>query len=152
MTAVMAGWRAAQDLDAMDADMLRRWWKDHGALEQLTEAIKKKLGRGELTAAASSLEHLATALEGHFATEEEIYFPLAEQASPLSAPLLEMARLAHCELRESLQDLFVLIESADPASAQRALTVLLHRLHAHEVEEVVLIVELERLADPARLA
>jgi hemerythrin len=137
-------------LDAMNSTMLRRWWEEHSELDELVESIRIKLERGALSAASLSIERLATRLEGHFATEEDLYFPLIERVSPRSATLLESVRSSHRKLREGLEDLLVLVENADRASARRALVVLLHHLYQHEAEEVELIAELDRLASSTR--
>ena len=130
----------------MNSMVLRRWWEEHSELDGLVERIRSKLERGSLSAAGASIERLATRLEGHFATEEDLYFPLIEGASPRTAQLLEAVRSSHQKLRAGLEDLLVLVENSDAAAARRALAVLLHRLHQHEAEEVDLIAELNRLA------
>ena len=130
----------------METDTLQRWWQENCDLDGVVEAVRLKLGRGALSEAGESLGRLATVLEGHFATEEDLYFPLIERASPRISGWLAAARSGHEKVREALEDLHALVESGDLASAQRALAALLHRLHIHEIEEVKLIAELQRLA------
>jgi len=133
----------------MDADMLRRWWRDHGEIDRAVEAARLELGRGELTAADERVARLGAALERHFATEEQIYFPLAARTSTASAQLLERARWGHQELRDTLADLHALVDHGEVAMARLCLETLFRRLHVHEEEEVSLIVELERLVNAA---
>jgi hypothetical protein len=134
---------------AMDNEMLRRWWQEHSELDELVEAIRMTLGRGALSAATVFLGRLSTLLEGHFASEEAVYFTLIERTAPESRSTLDAAREGHRQLRSSLEDLHVLVENADTASAQRALARLLHKLHVHETHETALIAELERIAGRA---
>jgi hypothetical protein len=133
----------------MDADMLRRWWRDHGEIDRAVEEIRLDLGRGELAPADERLARLAAALERHFATEEEIYFPLAERTSTQSARLLDRARWGHQQLREALEGLRVMLDDGDVVSAHRALERLLHGLQVHEEQEVAILVEFERLVSAA---
>jgi hypothetical protein len=128
----------------MNTMLFRRWWKEHSELDELVEVIRLKLARGALSAASLSVDRLATRLEGHFATEEELYFPLIERVSPRAAQLLGAVRSTHQKLREGLEDLLALVENGEAAAARRALAVLLHRLSQHEAEEVDLIAELDR--------
>ncbi len=130
----------------MDTDRLRRWWEEHSELDELVEAIRSALARGSLSAATVFLGRLSTTLEGHFSTEEDLYFPLVERASPQSKPLIDAARAGHRQLRTAVEDLHALVETAEVASARSALARLLHKLGTHEAQEAALVAELERLA------
>jgi hypothetical protein len=138
--------------DAMKSTMLRRWWDEHGELDELVENLQLELRRGALSAAKVSIQCLTTRLEGHFVTEEELYLPMIERVSPQGTGLLQSLRSGHRALRKSLEDLLALVEMGGTTSARRALAVLRHRLYRHEIEEVDLIAELDRLADRARSA
>ncbi len=127
--------------------MLRRWWRDHGEIDRALDEVRTDLGRSE-SGVAEHVARLAAALERHFATEEEIYFPLAARTSAQSARLLDRARWGHQQLRQVLSDLCALVENAEVESARRAFAVLLQGLQTHEEEEVAILVELERLVSP----
>jgi iron-sulfur cluster repair protein YtfE (RIC family) len=131
----------------MDADTLRRWWRDHAEIDRALDEIRIDLARGDPAAGDARFARFATALERHFATEEEIYFPLAARTSAQSARLLDRVRLGHQRLRGAVEDLRRRVELAQVASARRAFAMLLDDLHAHEKEEVEILVELERLVD-----
>ena len=130
--------------------MLWRWWQEHSELDELVESIRRTLERGTLSAAGVSIERFVQRLEGHFATEEELYFPLIERLSPDCKERLEAVRTSHRKLREAIEDLLVLVEGGNTAAARRALAVLLTRLYRHEAEEADLIAALGR-HDPGAL-
>ena len=125
---------------------VHRWWEENSELDRVVETVRLKLDRGVLSEAGASLGRLATILEGHFATEEDLYFPLVERAAPTNAERVAAARSGHEKLRDALEGLQVLVENGDLASARRALAALLHGLQIHEVEEGKLIAELQRLS------
>ena len=130
----------------MDGPTLERWWEQNSELDRIVEAVRRKLGRGALSEAAASIDRLTTVLEGHFTTEEDLYFPLIERAAPSNAARVAAARSGHAKVREALENLSALVETGDLTSAHRALAGLLHRLQIHEDEEAKLIAELERLS------
>jgi len=150
MTAIIPLPEGSVHLHAMNTRLMERWWAEHAELDDLVQLIRMELGRGAVSSAAVSVDRLALTLEQHFATEEDLYFPLVERISPTTARLLEGARAAHRKLRKNAEDLLVLIENADVAAARRALGQLLHHLHEHEGEEVSLIAELHRLSSEPR--
>lgn len=133
----------------MDAELLRRWWRDHGSIDRALEDLRLDLAHGSPAASDERIAELAAALEHHFATEEELYFPLAARTWGQSARLLERAHQGHQQLRETLADLRVLLQNAEVDSAQRTFDTLLQRLQTHEEEEVAILVELERLVSPS---
>ena len=129
----------------MDADKLRRWWRDHQEIDRALEETRLDLESPEPTSPRERCSRLAAALERHFATEEEIYFPLAARVSEQSACLLDRARRGHQQLRERLQHLRAFADRGEIASARRTFSILLQLLQAHEEDEVAILVELERL-------
>ena len=102
----------------MNHEVIQAWWEEHEEIDELMTSIGSALGRKAFSAAYVLLGRLSATLERHFDTEESLYFPFVEQSSPGSGPLLERARSAHRKLRASLEDLHVLVESADAGSAQ----------------------------------
>lgn len=130
----------------MEATALDRWWEMNSELDRAVEAILLALDVGALYEAGASLRHLATTLEGHFATEESLYFPLIERVAPSSVERVASARSGHDRARTVLEDLRILLENRDFGSVRRTLVALLQGLRAHEIEESKLISDLRRLA------
>jgi iron-sulfur cluster repair protein YtfE (RIC family) len=123
-----------------------RWWEENSELDRVVETVRLKLERRVLSEAGASLARLVTVLEGHFATEEDLYFPFIEQTTPGNAEQVAAARAGHDKLRDALEGLQVLVENGDLGSARRAFSALLHGLQIHEIEESKLIAELQRLS------
>lgn len=124
------------------AGELKRWWQEHSELDELVEALVEATEHGTLAAASASVEELGEALEGHFAVEEEVYFPLVESLRPEYGPTVQTARLAHLEVREQLDRLRSHLSNGDPASARDVLNALLDIFRTHEEMEGRLIADL----------
>ncbi len=133
----------------MDAQPdFQRWWDEHSELDRLVAELESALVRGAIAAATSALDALASTLEGHFAVEEEIYFPLLESIDPAHAPALDAARLGHGKICERLEQLRQLVDGGEVPAARRVLRTVLDRFRLHEEEEEKLVGRLERLAPP----
>ncbi len=137
------------DWDPVDVNVefpdLQRWWDEHSQLDRLVDELEQGLQRGAIAPARAALEELAATLEGHFAVEEGVYFPLLESVDPAQKPSLDAARLGHGKIRDRLEQLRQLVDGRDIPSARRALRVVLDRFRQHEEEEAKLIGRLERL-------
>ena len=128
----------------MDAQMLRRWWRDHGDIDRALDEVRLELDRdGDGT--ARQVDGLVAALERHFQTEEEVYFPLARGRFVESAALLERARWGHGKIRQELAELRALTNREEWSVARRVFAALVQGLQVHEEEEVAILVELERI-------
>jgi iron-sulfur cluster repair protein YtfE (RIC family) len=126
---------------------LARWWEEHSELDRLVEAVEETMGGADAAEAARALEQLDEALDAHFTVEEQVYFPLVEEFSPLHSSVVRAASLGHTKIRERMHALRALVENGEIGPARRALFVLLDRFRTHETEERKLILELEALAD-----
>jgi hemerythrin len=124
------------------------WWEEHGRLDRLVAELSNGLREGTVGPARAALEELAATLEGHFAVEEDVYFPLLESLDAAHRALLDAARLGHSKIRSRLEQLRQLVDDGEEQPARRALRVILDRFRLHEEEEEKLVGRLERLRPP----
>jgi len=127
---------------------LARWWREHSDLDQLVAELVEATEARSLAAATAALEELASALEGHFTVEEEVYFPLVSELRPEFAASLERARLAHTELRNRFDRMRGHLEDGDRLGAKDLLSGALDLFRIHEEMEGSLIADLSAAASP----
>ncbi len=127
---------------------LARWWREHSDLDQLVSELVEATETRRLAAASAALEELASALEGHFTVEEEVYFPLVPDLRPEFAASLERARLAHSELSSRFEVMRGLLSDGDRLRAKDVLSGALDLFRIHEEMEGALIADLSAAASP----
>ena len=116
-------------------------------MSDLDVIIQRLSMRGHrMTSTRRRVLDVLVSMPAHFTVEESSYFPLIELFSPPHAYAVRAARLAHREIRESLNDLHELTEASRLVEARRALSRLLDHFCRHEAEETKLIAKLETLA------
>lgn len=128
--------------DGLDLRLRRealRVASQHHQLDEFHEAFENALARGDGQAAEQSFARFADALEGHFALEEQVYFPALHGGDAVtSAELADLVR-EHEALRGALGEIFAALRARDLDACDAALHAWLPRLVLHERREEALM-------------
>jgi len=114
---------------------LLTWRDEHAEIERRVHAIERAVVAATVEVATRAMDDFADALEGHFSVEERVYLPMVERLSPRGAAFSASVRLAHAQLRQSLEQLRELVELARWPEARRSVVLLAERFRSHEADE-----------------
>lgn len=80
-----------------------------------------------------------TEMDSHFADEEEIVYPLFEQATAMPQGPTEVMRYEHDQMRELMEALYQAVAAADPVQFEQLAASLQLLLQQHNVKEETIL-------------
>jgi hemerythrin-like domain-containing protein len=87
--------------------------RDHRACDERFAAAEGAASGGDWAQAATDLAAFRSAMERHFALEEETLFPAFENHTGMSAGPTEVMRMEHAEMRELFERLGAAVTARD---------------------------------------
>ena len=108
---------------------------DHRRLDAIMVEIERLLSKRSIDQAANWLNELTHGLDWHINAEEQVLFPMLEQASGEMIGPTAVMREEHRQIRQLLQHASAALRENDAPSASAVLDRLGHVLSAHNVKE-----------------
>ncbi len=108
---------------------------DHGRCDELFVALEQLTAEGELSAAGKAFEAFRSALEHHFAQEEEVLFPTFEQASGSTHGPTQVMRYEHQQIRTLLATMGDALARGDAEETLGVADTLLILMQQHNAKE-----------------
>ena len=107
----------------------------HRRCRLLFGEVRHLVDQADWAAALRHCRAFCVELDGHFTDEEEIVYPLFEQATAMPSGPTEVMRYEHDQLRELMEALYQAIAAADLRQCQQLADNLQHQLQQHNVKE-----------------
>lgn len=122
--------------------------RDHDQMDEIRRDVERMVEDGELERADQTFEELRRRLERHIRLEEDVLFPLFENASNIRLGPTTVMRREHLEIHRLLDRLSYALDLGDVKAFRRAHEALADMLSNHDAkEEHVLYPAIDRLLE-----
>lgn len=108
---------------------------DHRSCDGLFAALEEAVASRNWGTASKAATEFSTALERHFAAEEQVLFPAFESATGMTSGPTAVMRIEHEQLRDLCTDLLGAIERKDGAEARGLAETLMIMMQQHNAKE-----------------
>jgi iron-sulfur cluster repair protein YtfE (RIC family) len=107
----------------------------HRHCQQLFTTLRDIVAQQAWAQAQQACHDFCAAMDSHFADEEQLLYPLYEQATGQQQGPTEVMRYEHEQMRELMETLFQAVLQHDVATFARQAQVLQLQLHQHNLKE-----------------
>jgi iron-sulfur cluster repair protein YtfE (RIC family) len=121
---------------------VRQMSEQHRNIRAIHGSIRGALERGGVQDARAALDRLQSAMEAHFALEDEVFFPALHGLRPEFADSLEALSREHAGFSEVLRKLGADLETSTVDSFQSGFDAYAETLAAHERREEEIVATL----------
>jgi hypothetical protein len=121
---------------------VRQMSDQHRHIRAIHGSIQDALERGGASDAEAALDRLQSAVEAHFALEDEVFFPALHGLRPEFAEALEALSREHAEFAAALRGMIGDLRASGVEALQGGFEAYARALAAHEVREEAIVTEL----------
>jgi iron-sulfur cluster repair protein YtfE (RIC family) len=121
---------------------VRQMSDQHRHIRAIHGSIRDALARGGASDAEAALDRLQSAMEAHFALEDEVFFPALHGLRPEFAEALETLSREHAEFAAGLRRMIADLQASGVEALQNGFEAYTRALVDHEGREEEIVTEL----------